>query len=201
MIARSVHIVGQVLRDSTIQTKRNFVNLLLTIKLGDEEIHSYHLVNYAANAATVKHILKVVNSSDTEEMNKAYLAARDNPKLMLNRVVYMEIDEEFDLSDPSEFVNFLSGIELKVAIDKSKSFAAGMNSRLDAVLAERAAAASKKAVVEPRVWGDEHPLSVAESDDGENTADSISDDDLAALESASSFGKATSSTNKNWGMF
>lgn len=190
---KTVHVVGSILRDADNERKRNYVNLILTLKADGEPLRHYHLINYAANANSVKHLLKISSSESREEMEKLY-SEKNESKLARNRITYQTIDKEFDLDSDKEFVDTLSGAEMKVAIAKAKSFAGGLRSRVDEVLAEREA----------------RKFDEREEDEGflghrEIGADEeltrISDDELLAKEASTTFGKATSETNKNWGMF
>lgn len=124
----TVHVKGCILRDAENERKRNYVNLMLTLKADGEEIYYYHLINYAANGNSVRHLFKVVNSDDKRKIEKGY-EEKHISKLARNRVVYREIDEEFDLEDHGKFVDELSGAEMKVLISAAKSLAGGMKAR------------------------------------------------------------------------
>lgn len=190
---KTVHVVGSVLRDADNERKRNYVNLILTLKADGEPLRHYHLINYAANANSVKHLLKISSSESREEMEKLY-SEKNESKLARNRITYQTIDKEFDLDSDKEFVDTLSGAEMKVAIAKAKSFAGGLRSRVDEVLAEREARKFDEREE------DEGFLGHREIGADEELA-RISDDELLAKEASTTFGKATSETNKNWGMF
>lgn len=190
---KTVHVVGSILRDADNERKRNYVNLILTLKADGEALRHYHLINYAANANSVKHLLKISSSESREEMEKLY-SEKNESKLARNRITYQTIDKEFDLDSDKEFVDTLSGAEMKVAIAKAKSFAGGLRSRVDEVLAEREARKFDEREE------DEGFLGHREIGADEELA-RISDDELLAKEASTTFGKATSETNKNWGMF
>lgn len=184
----TVHVKGCILRDAENERKRNYVNLMLSLKADGEEVYHYHLINYAANGNSVRHLFKVVNSSDKGKIEKMY-EEKHTSKLARNRVVYREIDEEFDLDDSSKFVDELSGAEMKVLISSAKSLAGGMRTRAGDI-------ASK--LKEDK----EEELSFAAAvSDKESDSKVVSDDELLAKEATTTFGKATSATNKNWGMF
>lgn len=187
----TVHVKGCILRDAENERKRNYVNLMLSLKTDGDEVHHYHLINYAANGNSVRHLFKVVNTDDKKKIEKLY-EEKHTSKLARNRVVYREIDQEFDLDDDKAFVNELSGAEMKVLISSAKSLAGGMRARAKLV----ADIASK------REEDEEEELSFATSRPSEE-ADSkaVSDDELLAKESTTTFGKDTAVTNKNWGMF
>lgn len=190
---KTVHVVGSILRDADNERKRNYVNLILTLKADGEPLRHYHLINYAANANSVKHLLKISSSESREEMEKLY-SEKNESKLARNRITYQTIDKEFDLDSYKEFVDTLSGAEMKVAIAKAKSFAGGLRSRVDEALAEREARKFDEREE------DEGFLGHREIGADEELA-RISDDELLAKEASTTFGKATSETNKNWGMF
>lgn len=190
---KTVHVVGSILRDADNERKRNYVNLILTLKADGEPLRHYHLINYAANANSVKHLLKISSSESREEMEKLY-SEKNESKLARNRITYQTIDKEFDLDSDKEFVDTLSGAEMKVAIAKAKSFAGGLRSRVDEALAEREARKFDEREE------DEGFLGHREIGADEELA-RISDDELLAKEASTTFGKATSETNKNWGMF
>ena len=143
---KTVHVVGSILRDADNERKRNYVNLILTLKADGEPLRHYHLINYAANANSVKHLLKISSSESREEMEKLY-SEKNESKLARNRITYQTIDKEFDLDSEDE--GFLGHREI----------------------------------------GADEELAC------------ISDDELLAKEASTTFGKATSETNKNWGMF
>jgi hypothetical protein len=192
-VKKTVHVVGSILRDADNERKRNYVNLILTLKADGEPLRHYHLINYAANANSVKHLLKISSSESREEMEKLY-SEKNESKLARNRITYQTIDKEFDLDSDKEFVDTLSGAEMKVAIAKAKSFAGGLRSRVDEALAEREARKFDEREE------DEGFLGHREIGADEELA-RISDDELLAKEASTTFGKATSETNKNWGMF
>ena len=189
---KTVHVVGSILRDADNERKRNYVNLILTLKADGEPVRHYHLINYAANANSVKHLLKISSSESREEMEKLY-SEKNESKLARNRITYQTIDKEFDLDSDKEFVDTLSGAEMKVSIAKAKSFAGGLRSRVDEVLAEREARKFDERE-EDELFG--HREAGAEEETARR-----SDDELLAKEASTTFGKATSETNKNWGMF
>ena len=189
---KTVHVVGSILRDADNERKRNYVNLILTLKADGEPLRHYHLINYAANANSVKHLLKISSSESREEMEKLY-SEKNESKLARNRITYQTTDKEFDLDSDKEFVDTLSGAEMKVSIAKAKSFAGGLRSRVDEVLAEREARKFDERE-EDELFG--HREAGADEESAR-----ISDDELLAKEASTTFGKATSETNKNWGMF
>ena len=189
---KTVHVVGSILRDADNERKRNYVNLILTLKADGEPVRHYHLINYAANANSVKHLLKISSSESREEMEKLY-SEKNESKLARNRITYQTMDKEFDLDSDKEFVDTLSGAEMKVSIAKAKSFAGGLRSRVDEVLAEREARKFDERE-EDELFG--HREAGADEESAR-----ISDDELPAKEASTTFGKATSETNKNWGMF
>ncbi|WP_421222632.1 hypothetical protein [Aeromonas sp. 602293] len=190
----TVHVKGCILRDAENERKRNYVNLMLTLKADGEEIYHYHLINYAANGNSVRHLFKVVNSDDKRKIEKLY-EEKHTSKLARNRVVYREIDEEFDLEDHGKFVDELSGAEMKVLISSAKSLAGGMKARAKLIADIR----TKREEDEEEEERSSIGLSRPDEDEGSSSA--VSDDDLLAKEAATTFGKATSTTNKNWGMF
>jgi len=193
IVKNTVHVKGCILRDAENERKRNYVNLMLTLKADGEEIYYYHLINYAANGNSVRHLFKVVNSDDKRKIEKGY-EEKHISKLARNRVVYREIDEEFDLEDHGKFVDELSGAEMKVLISAAKSLAGGMKARAKLITDIRTRREEDE---------EEEKSHVGLSSPGEESSSSsmVSDDELLAKEAATTFGKATSTTNKNWGMF
>ena len=189
----TVHVKGCILRDAENERKRNYGTRMRTLKADGEEIYYYHLINYAANGNSVRHLFKVVNSDDKRKIEKSY-EEKHISKLARNRVVYREIDEEFDLEDHGKFVDELSGAEMKVLISAAKSLAGGMKARAKLITDIRTRREEDE---------EEEKSHVGLSSPGEESSSSsmVSDDELLAKEAATTFGKATSTTNKNWGMF
>lgn len=184
----TVHVKGGILRDAENERKRNYVNLMLSLKTDGDEVYHYHLINYAANGNSVRHLFKVVNSDDKGKIEKLY-EEKHTSKLARNRIVYREIDQEFDLDDDKAFVNELSGAEMKVLISSAKSLAGGMRTRA-------------RDIASKREEDEEEELSFATSKPiEESESKAVSDDELLAKESTTTFGKDTAVTNKNWGMF
>jgi len=197
----TVEVFGDILRDSTNESKRNYVNLQIVVKDDGRFVMAYHLTNYAPNAATLLHRLTIKSYTSLTECDRAYTEKR-MAKLGKDRVVFKTVSKKYEGTEESlkEMSDMLSDIHFKVEIKKARAFCKGIMSRIEA--------SKPKPEPEPEpITSYLHPDDEEEEsffddhDDPESSPPSMTEDDLVEKERASSLGKSTSAKNAGWGLF
>ena len=116
----TVEVFGDILRDSTNESKRNYVNLQIVVKDEERFVMAYHLTNYAPNAATLLHRLTIKSYTSLTECDRAYTEKR-MAKLSKDRVVFKTVSKKYEGTEESmkEMSDMLSDIHFKVEIKKA----------------------------------------------------------------------------------
>ena len=82
----TVEVFGDILRDSTNESKRNYVNLQIVVKDEERFVMAYHLTNYAPNAATLLHRLTIKSYTSLTECDRAYTEKRMAKEELIDKV-------------------------------------------------------------------------------------------------------------------
>lgn len=197
----TIDVFGEILRDKTNESKRNYVNLQVVIKDGERFVMAYHLTNYAPNAATLLHRLTIKSYTSHSECDRAYTEKR-MAKLGKDRIVFKSIAKQYEGTEESmkEMSDLLSDIHCKVEIKKARAFCKGILARIEA------SKPKPEPKPEPEVYlhpddDDEDYFDDPSPDQSDGSHSSVTEDDLVEKERASSLGKSTSAKNAGWGLF
>ena len=198
----TVEVFGDILRDSTNESKRNYVNLQIVVKDDGRFVMAYHLTNYAPNAATLLHRLTIKSYTSLTECDRAYIEKR-MAKLGKDRAVFKTVSKKYEGTEESlkEMSDMLSDIHFKVEIKKARAFCKGIMSRIEASKPKPTPAPEPVAAYIHPEDDDESLFDELDHEDTEASTPSMTEDDLVERERASSLGKSTSAKNAGWGLF
>jgi hypothetical protein len=177
-------ITGVIMCDADDNRRRNYESFVISAyvktRFWRKETH-VHICNYAISVKGVAHRMLSTEYSTQEKAMEA-MTSKNKEKLARNRTERAKILDTFKTI--KELQNFMMALGLKLTVENLKTFENHFTKFEEAAMKEDEIAASSK---------EEHFEKVI--------AKRLSGESLEELEEKSDFGKATSATNPNWGMF